>query len=98
MAPGHRAATGVVHPGAAVYEEAPEAAQQRRVAVLKEAVLRALTARQRSHGRCDTAAELAERLNVDGVDYEAAELPTALERLEEEGLIRYGERPQPTAF
>ena len=48
--------------------------------------------------RCDTQAELVERLDADGVEYDVADLPAVLAQLEADDRLKYGERPQPTAF
>jgi hypothetical protein len=71
------------------------------MAALKAAINRAMAAGNGRTARCDTEQELAERLDADGVDFDPADIPTALAQLEEEeeeDLIRYGPRPQPTAF
>jgi hypothetical protein len=79
-------------------EELADPTEEQRITALAESIDKALLPGNGRTNRCDTVAELQDRLTADGVVYNVDDVPAALAHLEANDRLKYGPRPQPTKF
>lgn len=79
-------------------EPVAEPTEEQRIATLAGSIDKALIAGDGRTARCETQAELVDRLVSDRIEFNPEDVPAALAHLESSGRIRYGKAPQPSKF